>query len=166
MAPAHKIRKIAVVFFVALVLAGCTVGPNYVRPPAPAAETFKEMDGWTKAAPADQLLRGKWWEVFNDPALNKLEEQVGISNQNVLAAEAQFRQAEALVRVARSAYFPTATIGPSISRSFQINAGGPFACLSLSLRCPSTRAGRLTSGAACAGRSKQAAPARRRPPRT
>ena len=51
-------------------------------------------------------VRGKWWEVFNDPALNKLEEQVGISNQNVLAAEAQFRQAEALVRVARSAYYP------------------------------------------------------------
>jgi NodT family efflux transporter outer membrane factor (OMF) lipoprotein len=118
-------KKIAVVFFIALALAGCTVGPNYVRPPAPASETFKEMDGWTKAAPADQMLRGKWWEVFNDPALNKLEEQVGISNQNVLAAEAQFRQAEALVRVARSAYFPTATIGPSVSRSFQITPGGP-----------------------------------------
>jgi NodT family efflux transporter outer membrane factor (OMF) lipoprotein len=83
------------------------------------------MDGWTKAVPADQMLRGKWWEVFNDPALNELEEQVGISNQNVLAAEAQFREAEALVRVARSAYFPTATIGPSISRSYQITAGGP-----------------------------------------
>ena len=113
------------VLFAALALAGCTVGPNYVRPPAVTPEAFKEMDGWKKAEPADHLLRGKWWEIFNDPRLNALEEQVSISNQNVAAAEAQFRQARALVRVARSAYFPTATVGPSFSRSFQSTADGP-----------------------------------------
>ncbi len=107
----------------ALILAPrCTVGPNYVRPSAPPSAAFKEMDGWTRAVPADEMLRGKWWEVFNDPALNKLEEQVDISNQNILAAEAQFRQAEALVKVARSAYFPTASISPSVSRSYQVQA--------------------------------------------
>jgi NodT family efflux transporter outer membrane factor (OMF) lipoprotein len=113
------------VLLFALALAGCTVGPNYVRPRAKTPEAFKEMNGWKKAEPADHLLRGKWWEVFNDPQLNALEEQVSISNQNVAVAEAQFRQALALVKVARSAYFPTASVGPSISRSFQANAQAP-----------------------------------------
>ncbi len=119
------------VLFVALALAGCTVGPNYVRPPAVTSEAFKEMDGWKKAEPADHLLRGKWWEIFNDSALNALEEQISISNQNVAAAEAQFRQARALVQVARSAYFPTATVGPSFSRSFQAAATAPSVPVSL-----------------------------------
>ena len=57
----------------------------------PAA--YKEMDGWKVAEPKDHLIRGAWWEIFNDPELNALEEQVNISNQNVAAAEAQFRQA-------------------------------------------------------------------------
>ncbi len=127
-------RKTKVVFsvlFVALALVGCTVGPNYVRPPAVTPEAFKEMDGWKKAEPADHLLRGKWWEIFNDSALNALEEQISISNQNVAAAEAQFRQARALVQVARSAYFPTATVGPSFSRSFQAAATAPSVPVSL-----------------------------------
>jgi NodT family efflux transporter outer membrane factor (OMF) lipoprotein len=117
---------------VVLVLAsGCTVGPDYVRPRVVAPEAFKEMDGWKKAEPADHLLRGKWWEIFNDSRLNALEEQISISNQNVAAAEAQFRQARALVQVARAAYFPTATIGSSFSRSFQAAAQAPAVPVSL-----------------------------------
>ncbi len=65
----------------------------------------------------DDVTRGAWWEIFNDPQLNSLEEQVDISNQNIVVAEAQFRQARALVQAARAAYFPTVTAGPSISRS-------------------------------------------------
>jgi NodT family efflux transporter outer membrane factor (OMF) lipoprotein len=98
---------------------GCMVGPNYKRPPAPVAPLFKEKppDGWKEAQPSDTALKGKWWEIYNDPKLNALEEQVSISNQNVLAAEAQYRAARAAVQVARSALFPTLTAGPTVGVS-------------------------------------------------
>ena len=107
-----------------LLLQGCDVGPKYNRPapsaPIPAAfkevtpEDLKQMDGWKVAQPQDSTLHGKWWEVFGDPELNALEEQVNISNQNVAAAFASFMAARALVRQARSQYFPTLTVGASI----------------------------------------------------
>jgi NodT family efflux transporter outer membrane factor (OMF) lipoprotein len=100
-----------------LLLAGCTVGPNYVRPPTAAPEAFKETPGWKVAQPRDELSRGAWWEIYHDPKLNALEEQVDINNQNIAVAEAQFRQALALVRIARAAYFPTVTGGSSWTRS-------------------------------------------------
>jgi NodT family efflux transporter outer membrane factor (OMF) lipoprotein len=97
----------------------CMVGPKYQRPGAPAPVAFKEAPpaGWKQAQPNDGALRGKWWEVYNDPRLNALEDQVNISNQNVLAAEAQFRAAKASVRVARAGLFPTATAAPGVTRS-------------------------------------------------
>ena len=99
-----------------LLLAGCSVGPDYVRPPTAAPEAYKENAGWKVAQPRDELPRGAWWEIYNDPQLNALEAQVDITNQNIAAAEANFRQALALIRVARAAYFPTVTGGPSWSR--------------------------------------------------
>src|SRR5438105_13031871 len=75
-----------------LVAAGCSVGPNYNRPSAPAPPAFKEQppdDSWKQAQPSDAFAKGRWWEIYNDPALNALEEQVAISNQNVLQSEAQ-----------------------------------------------------------------------------
>ena len=99
--------------------ASCTVGPNYVRPLAPVPQAYKEMEGWKMAEPKDRLLRGNWWALFNDPQLTALEEQVNISNQNIAQAEAQFNQARAAVMVARAAYFPTASIGPSWQRGYQ-----------------------------------------------
>ena len=102
-----------------LVSSGCMVGPNYRRPPAPVAPLFKEKppEGWKEAQPSDAALKGKWWEIYNDPKLNELEEQVSISNQNVLQAEAQYRAARASVQIARSALFPTLTAGPTIGVS-------------------------------------------------
>ena len=93
----------------------CMVGPKYQRPAAPAPVAFKEAPpaGWKEAQPNDGALRGKWWEVYHDPRLNALEEQVAISNQNVLAAAAQFEAAKASVRVARASQFPTVTAAPS-----------------------------------------------------
>ncbi|MFI5354042.1 MAG: efflux transporter outer membrane subunit [Desulfobaccales bacterium] len=99
-----------------VLFAGCTVGPDYVRPPTASPDAYKENAGWKVAQPRDELPRGKWWEIYNDPKLNALEEQVDISNQNLAAAEANFRQALALIRVARAAYFPTVTGGPSWQR--------------------------------------------------
>ena len=114
-------RRTAVVAAAVLVAAaGCSVGPNYVRPPAETPSAYKELAGngeWKPAQPSDGSVRGPWWEVFGDPTLNSLEAQVSISNQNVLVAEAQFRQARALVLAARSQFFPTATIGAGYTRS-------------------------------------------------
>jgi len=94
-----------------LLLAGCSVGPDYVRPPAPVPPAYKENVGWKVAQPRDELPRSNWWEIYNDSPLNALEEQVDISNQNIAAAEANFRQALAQIQVARAAYFPTVTGG-------------------------------------------------------
>jgi NodT family efflux transporter outer membrane factor (OMF) lipoprotein len=99
-----------------LFFGGCSVGPDYVRPLAETPAAYKENAGWKVARPRDELPRGKWWEIYHDPQLNALEEQVDISNQNLAAAEANFRQALAMIRVARAAYFPTVTGTPSWSR--------------------------------------------------
>ena len=82
-------------------------------------QSYKEAppEGWKEAQPSDGVLRGKWWEIFGDPALNALEEQVNISNQNVLEVEAQFREAKAAVRVARAALFPLVTGSASVTGS-------------------------------------------------
>lgn len=98
-------------------LTGCTVGPNYVRPTVVTPATYKEVDGWRMAQPKDDLSRGAWWEIFGDPQLNALEAQVDISNQNLVVAEATYRQARALVREARASYFPTGTLGIGYTRS-------------------------------------------------
>ncbi|HBG08172.1 MAG: RND transporter [Geobacteraceae bacterium GWC2_58_44] len=100
-----------------LALAACTVGPEYVRPAAPVPIAYKESVGWKIARPNDARIGQRWWKLFNDPVLSALEEQVVISNQNVLAAEAQFRQARALVQQARAEYSPLVTTGASVTRS-------------------------------------------------
>jgi NodT family efflux transporter outer membrane factor (OMF) lipoprotein len=100
-----------------LLLAGCSVGPDYVRPQAAVTAGYKEMDGWKVAQPQDNTLRGPWWEIFTEPDLNALENQVDVSNKTIAAAEAAYRQAVALVQQARAAYFPTVTIGLAIPNS-------------------------------------------------
>ena len=102
-----------------LLLSGCLKVPPYRRPATVVPETYKETPpaGWKEAQPNDGVLKGKWWEVFGDPALNQLEEQVAISNQNVLQAEANFREAQATVRVARSALYPSVTAQVSATGS-------------------------------------------------
>jgi NodT family efflux transporter outer membrane factor (OMF) lipoprotein len=82
-------------------------------------QNYKEQPpaGWKEAQPGDTLVRGKWWEIFRDPALNALEEQVNVANQNVALAEAQFREATAAVRIARSSLFPLVTTSPSMAVS-------------------------------------------------
>jgi NodT family efflux transporter outer membrane factor (OMF) lipoprotein len=106
-------------------LAGCVVGPKYHPPvaqaPAPdykeSPTQFKENEGWTVAQPADAKLRGKWWEIFNDPELNALEEQLDINNQNIKEFFENYMEARAIVREARSQYFPTLAAAPSITHS-------------------------------------------------
>lgn len=138
-------RKATAVFCAAFaaalcaMLAGCNVGPKYVPPattappaykeaPAPAAASEasdQEKGEWTVAQPQDAALRGKWWEIYNEPDLNALEDQLNIDNQNIRQAFENFMEARALVREARSQYFPTISVGPSYSRSqSSSNLGG------------------------------------------
>src|SRR5258705_7259929 len=98
---------------VVLLCAGCMVGPDYFKPSVPMTATYKEDQGWKLARPSDTIPRGKWWEIFGDPQLNALEEQVSEANQNVKVAEAHFRQARALIGFARAGLFPTVTAGGS-----------------------------------------------------
>ena len=100
-----------------LLLAGCTVGPKYVRPPAPVTDAYKEVGDWKPAQPNELSFRGNWWEIFQDPQLNALEEQVTVSNQNLKVAQAQYTQARAVVRYNRANYFPTVTIDPTVART-------------------------------------------------
>ncbi|HWF14499.1 MAG TPA: efflux transporter outer membrane subunit [Candidatus Acidoferrales bacterium] len=125
----------AAVFLLATssLLAGCMVGPKYHTPTATTAPAYKELtpadykntDGWKVAQPKDDALRGKWWEIFNDPELNELEEKVNVSNQTIAAAAANFFAARALVKESRAQLFPTVSVGPSIGlqRSPSIGKG-------------------------------------------
>jgi NodT family efflux transporter outer membrane factor (OMF) lipoprotein len=112
----------SVLSMVTICVAGCMVGPKYVKPNTSLApefkeqppESFKESDGWKPAQPGDQGLRGKWWEIFGDSQLNALEEELTISNQDLKVAEARLRQARATIRFNRSQEFPTISTSPSI----------------------------------------------------
>jgi NodT family efflux transporter outer membrane factor (OMF) lipoprotein len=102
-------------------LVGCTVGPKYVKASVPTPTAYKEQppasyqgaDQWQPANPADQASRGKWWEIFGDPELNGLEEQIATSNQTLKVAEARFREARAAIRFTRASQFPTISTSPS-----------------------------------------------------
>ena len=107
----------------AILLAGCMVGPNYVKPSTPMASAFKEeapslsqaSDGWKLAQPGDQTPRGNWWEIYSDPQLNALEAQIDSANQSLKASEANYREARAAIRFNRAAEAPTIGVAPSIS---------------------------------------------------
>src|SRR5262245_41637027 len=108
--------RLMVLASLALTIMACTVGPQYKRPTVQVPAAYKEslrraqaLSGWKAAQPSDDVPRGTWWEIFQDPQLNALEEQVNVSNQNIVAAEAQLRGARAAVRVARSDLWPTIT---------------------------------------------------------
>ncbi|HWO04552.1 MAG TPA: RND transporter, partial [Methylomirabilota bacterium] len=94
----------ALAVIVTALAAGCSVGPDYVRPPVITPDAYKENVGWKVAEPRDDVLRGTWWQLFGDPTLDALEEQVSLGNQDLVVAEATYRQARALVRQARAAY--------------------------------------------------------------
>jgi len=110
-----------------MLFTGCSFAPNYTKPSVQAPAAFKELtpdqfnqtDGWKTAEPGDDAIRGQWWKMFHEPELNALESQVNVSNQSVVAALANFLAARAVVKQARSQYFPIVTASPSVSESRQ-----------------------------------------------
>ncbi len=133
----HPITRSSDIPLAALLLAGlllfsaCMPGPKYAKPTVPTPPAYKELapsaagpqSEWKASQPQDQVIRGKWWEIFNDPQLNAFEERVDVSNQNLKIAEAQFRQARDLIRINRSGLYPTVSAGPNITgEQFSKNA--------------------------------------------
>ena len=109
-----------------VLLCGCQVGPHY-NPPAPTPVTapnykestvnFHDQEGWKVASPQDAMIRGKWWEIFNEPELNDLEEQLIVNNESIKVSFENLMAARAVIAQARSQYWPTVTVGPSWNRS-------------------------------------------------
>src|ERR1700730_9365989 len=98
-------------------LTGCAVGPDYHRPSAEIPPAWQPTAPWQEAVPGDTLLKGKWWELFQDPQLNPLVEQALGSNQNLRVAAARLEQARDQLTIARSALFPSIDLAASASRS-------------------------------------------------
>ena len=116
---------LAALLSLAGLVTGCNFAPHYVKPTVATPAAFREMtpaqaaatEGWKTAEPNDDALRGQWWEMFGDTNLNALESQVAVSNQTVVAALENFLAARAVVKQTRSEFYPTAGIGPSVTRS-------------------------------------------------
>jgi NodT family efflux transporter outer membrane factor (OMF) lipoprotein len=153
---AHNIKFRAAVALLTLCFGtACTVGPKYHVPPTPDPPAFKELtpetqkdvDGWKQAQPQDSALHGKWWEIFGDPELNSLEDQVNVSNQNIASAFAGFLQARALVKQARSQYFPTISTSPSITynRTLGFSSSNTSPSNSTGTTTTSTSSGKVTA---------------------
>jgi len=129
--------KILFVILLAL-CAGCNLAPRYKRPPVETPAAFKENSGanntdtniWQVAQPSDDVIRSNWWVMFNDTNLDALEDQIAISNQNVVAAFDNYVVAHEEVREAQAEYYPTLNAGPSVTRLRTYTGGG------LSLRNP------------------------------
>ena len=105
----------------ALLLAGCSVGPDYVKPTAPTPAAYKESAPtadpgvWKAAAPGDAKLRADWWAMFGDTELNTLEQRLDGENQDLKASEARFREARVLIGVSQSALYPNVSLAPQIA---------------------------------------------------
>jgi NodT family efflux transporter outer membrane factor (OMF) lipoprotein len=113
---AKRWRAAVLLLAAGLPFLGCTVGPKYKTPTMPAPPAYKEIGDWKTAQPSDQNLGGNWWELFQDPQLNTLEQQVNVSNQNVKVATALYQQSRAALRYYRADYYPTITAAPSATR--------------------------------------------------
>ncbi|MGG7596093.1 efflux transporter outer membrane subunit [Pseudomonas sp. WC1] len=100
-------------------LSACTLSPDYHRPEISTPAQFKQAQGWTQANPSDAIARGSWWELYGDKQLDALVEELNRSNQTVAQYEAQYRQAQALVRSSRAALFPSLNLTAGKNRSAQ-----------------------------------------------
>jgi outer membrane protein TolC len=140
----RRIRKrnrfvdLSLLFFTLCGFSGCNVGPKYLRPVVPAPPAFKELgtqradDGglWKTAKPQDGALRGKWWEIYQEPELDALEDKLNVSNQNIAQSYDNFMAARAQVQQARSNYYPTVSVGASYTRNRSSQTQGAASSLS------------------------------------
>ncbi|HTB87305.1 MAG TPA: efflux transporter outer membrane subunit [Steroidobacteraceae bacterium] len=109
--------------------AGCAVGPDYHRPPADVPPSWQPEAPWHEAAPGDTVLKGNWWQLFQDPELNPLVEKALANNQNLRVAAARLQQSQDQLTIARSALFPAVELSGSASRA-KDSANRPLAAYS------------------------------------
>ncbi|NQD93237.1 efflux transporter outer membrane subunit [Pseudomonas sp. CrR25] len=119
MSPVMPAKRPLSLIALSLLLAGCAIGPDYQRPALATPAQFKQIEGWTLAKPGDALARGAWWELYGDVELNALVGRLDLSNQNLAASAAQYRQARALVRGARAVFFPSLSSSAGVTRAGQ-----------------------------------------------
>jgi NodT family efflux transporter outer membrane factor (OMF) lipoprotein len=141
-----------------VLLSGCTIGPKYNAPAMPAPPAFKESSPtayksalpgtWQPARPQDAVLKGKWWEMFSEPELNALEDQLDINNQNIAQYFQNFMAARAQVSEARAAYFPTVTANPAYTKT---GTGGGTALTNTTTGAGTTGVNTTTSSGSFAG---------------
>jgi NodT family efflux transporter outer membrane factor (OMF) lipoprotein len=114
------VRRVAIsaIFTLLGLAAGCTVGPRYSRPaaPAPAPDAWKTQPPWEQAAPKDAIPKGAWWQIFHDSALDAYEQQLLQANQSLVAARDHLDQARSLARVATADMFPQLSADPNALR--------------------------------------------------
>ena len=128
----RTIQRAALPAALALVCSGCLLTPTYRKPTVPPPATYKEESAggegvqWKLGNPSDALPRGKWWEIFQDARLNALEEKISITNETIKVAEAQFRQARALVALNVAGFFPNVTTAPQITRQRSFSSSGNY----------------------------------------
>lgn len=154
----HKLTCLPLVI---LFLSACAVGPDYKRPPVNVPVKFKEAKGksiiapkeksWKKAQPQDLCQRGDWWSIFHDPKLNQLETQLNLSNQTILNAYYNYKQARALVDQARAGFFPV--LGGTLSLTKQKSGGGSAAFVTTSANGAATMGTATAGGVTSAARS-------------
>jgi NodT family efflux transporter outer membrane factor (OMF) lipoprotein len=121
---AFRLRMAPILSLGFLLIGGCSVGPKYSKPTTQIPPAYKENANWKTAQPSDQAQKGNWWEIFQDPQLNALEEKVNVSNQSLRAAVDRFQEARDALRQTRSALFPvvTASVSPTQTRQSQNKA--------------------------------------------
>ena len=112
-----QVYTLASLAIVGLMLSSCMIGPNYSPEPAPVPTHYKELKGWKRARPSDDVARGDWWKVYKDRALDALLPQIEVSNQTVAAAAAAYEEARAVIREAEAALFPVGTAGYNVTRT-------------------------------------------------
>jgi len=98
----------------ALALASCMVGPDYQKPDTSAITPAHWK--WRSASPRDTQSKEKWWTVFGDGELNRIESQAVHNNQELRAALARFDQGRAYTRASAAAFVPTLTAQGAASR--------------------------------------------------
>src|ERR1700679_4005469 len=100
-----------------IVLAACNLAPPYRQPETASVTAYKEAGDWIAATPNDDVPRGQWWKIFQDPTLDALEERVTKANQDLQGAVARFDEARADARVAQADYYPNVDASGSSTRN-------------------------------------------------
>jgi outer membrane protein, multidrug efflux system len=127
----RNLRRLAAavcVLCAAASIGACSLAPRYAPPETPRVDHFVEAGNWMPAHPADGVPRGNWWEAFNEPTLDDLEQHLSQSNPDLQAAVARFTEARAVVLGTRSNEFPTLDADASATRE-RSSANAPLASL-------------------------------------